>query len=320
VTTLLGPSGSGKTALLRAIAGLARPHTGAIRLGERSLFDAAARIDVPAHKRAVGLVFQTDALGPRWSVLQNIAFCARLAGTGNTIQQRIDRVLDLTGLAPLANAKPPQLSNFDRRCVAFARALVGEPQAALLDEPLRDLEGDARAAARAWLRQVLPTLGIPVLTTTRDPIEAMAIADHVVLLKAGAVEQEGAPAEVYTEPATAFVAEFTGPSNRIEGTLVENAGAHAVIEVMGTRIGGITQTRARAGAPATGIIRVQHTHIGGGPGNNRIPMRLAAQMFLGERWEFVFVRESLTVRAYASTPLRHESYHIEFPAADTWIY
>jgi iron(III) transport system ATP-binding protein len=285
------------------------------------MFDAAARIDVPAQKRGIGFVCQSDALSPRWTVFENVAFCAKLAGVGKQdIKRQAAKALEQTGVLDLARRHPPQLSAFDRRRVALARALVCEPAVVLLDEPLTDLEGEARDAARAWLRELVAGLSVGVLTATRDPIEALAIADRVALIHDGTIEQEGTPAEVYKEPATAFAAQFTGPSNRIEGTLVENAGQHAVIDVMGTLIGGITQTRAATGTKATGVIRVEQTHIGGGPGANRIPMRLAAQMYLGERWEFVFVKEGLTVRAYASTPLRHDSYHVEFPAAATWIY
>jgi len=121
VVTLLGPSGSGKTALLRAVAGLARPHRGSIRVGEELVFCAARRIDVPAHKRGIGLVFQSDALSPRWSVFDNVAFCARLAGGKNDIKQQTGRALEQAGVLDLAGRRPSQLSAFDRRRVAIAR-------------------------------------------------------------------------------------------------------------------------------------------------------------------------------------------------------
>jgi len=277
---------------------------------------------VAAHQRDIGLLFQTDALSPHRTAFENVAFYAKLAGADRHIKRHADEALTRVGAFEFANRRPAEFSAFERRRVALARVLVGEPSAMLLDEPLGDLEGEPRAKARAWLRQFLTatTLQTGVLFATRDPIEAMAVADHVVVLNNGAVEQAGAPADIYREPATPFVAELTGPSNRFEGILVQNTGASAVIEVMGALIGGITQTRASAGTPATGIIRVEHTHIGGGPGTNRLSMRLAAQMYLGERWEFLFVKDGLTVRAYASTPLRHETYHVEFPAEATWIY
>ena len=319
VMALLGPSGSGKTALMRAVAGLARPHTGSIRVGGEVVFDAPGRIDVAARQRRVGFMFQGDALAPQWTVFENVAFCAKL-GKVDDIKQRTDQALTWAGIPDLAERHPQELPVFEQRMVALARALVCEPEVLLLDEPLSTLEGELRAQSRAWLRQVLPALELGVLTATRNPTEAFAIGDRVAVLHDGAIEQEGTPSDIYQEPATVFAAEFTAPSNRLEGTLVENSGPNAVIEVMGLRIGGITQTRASPGSRATGMIRVERTHIGGGPGQNRIPMKLAAQMYLGERWEFVFVNESLTVRAYASTPLRHDSYHVEFPADALWIF
>jgi iron(III) transport system ATP-binding protein len=319
VLALLGPSGSGKTALMRAVAGLARPHTGSIRVGGEVVFDAPGRIDVAAHKRRIGLMFQTDALSPKWTVFENVAFCAK-RGKVDDIRQRTDKALTWAGIPDLAERHPQDLPLFEQRMVALARALVCEPQVLLLDEPLSTLEGELRAQSRAWLRQVLPALDVGVLTATRNPIEALAIGDRIAVLNNGAIEQEGTPTDIYQEPATVFAAEITAPSNRLEGRLVENSGPNAVIEILGSRIAGVTQTRASLGSKATGMIRVERTQIGGGPGQNRIPMKLTAQMYLGERWEFVFVKESLTVRAYGSTPLRHDSYHIEFPADATWIF
>jgi iron(III) transport system ATP-binding protein len=109
-------------------------------------------------------------------------------------------------------------------------------------------------------------------------------------------------------------------SNRLSGTLIENAGTRACLEVMGCQISGITQTRAPVGSQAVGLIRVERTRIGGGPGPNRVPMTVATQMYVGERWEVVFTREGLNVLAYTSAPLRHESYHVEFPPDAFWVF
>jgi ABC-type Fe3+/spermidine/putrescine transport system ATPase subunit len=190
----------------------------------------------------------------------------------------------------------------------------------LLDDPLTHLDGPLRAEARVWLRQLLSGLGLPVLVATRDPVEAMALADRVAVLNTGFVEQEGAAADVYDEPETVFATEYMAQNNRLLGTLVENAGTRALLDVMGSRLAGITQTRAPLGSKAVGLIRVEHTRVGGGPGVNRLPMTLAAQKYVGERWEAVFVRDALTVRAYTSAPLRHEAYHVEFPPHALWVF
>ena len=212
------------------------------------------------------------------------------------------------------------MSAADKTRVALARALLRAPPALLLDDPLAALEGTARAEARAWLRQFLTRMRVSALVATCEPVEAMAIADRVAVINMGSIEQAGAPAEVYNEPATVFAAEFMAPTNRLTGTLVENAGTRAALDVMGCRIGGITQTRAPIGTQALGVIRVERTRIGGGPGVNRLPMKLSTQMYVGERWEVVFARDALTVRAYTSAPLRHESYHVEFPPDALWVF
>jgi ABC-type Fe3+/spermidine/putrescine transport system ATPase subunit len=161
---------------------------------------------------------------------------------------------------------------------------------------------------------------VTTLLATANRGDALTLAGRVALINGGAIEQEGTPAELHEQPATAFAASFMGAANRIEGTLVEKAGTRAFIEIMGVRIGGVARTQAAVGDKATGVIRFEGVKLGGGPGTNRIAMKLKAQMYLGERWELVFVRETLTVRAYASAPLRHEDYHVEFPSEALWIY
>jgi iron(III) transport system ATP-binding protein len=321
VVALTGPSGSGKTTLLRAVAGLVEPQAGTIRIGEQIVFDAASRVAITAHKRSVGATFASDALLPQRTVFENLAFCARFGASGaNDIKTRIEMALHRVGAPELADRYPAQLSLLDKACVALARALLREPAVVLLDDPLTALESTARAEARVWLRQILTRLRVGVLLTTREPVEAMAIADHVAVINVGLIEQEGAPADVYNEPATVFAAEYMAQSNRLSGTLIENAGTRACIDIMGCPIGGITQTRAPIGTKATGVIRIERTRIGGGPGVNRLPMKLSVQMYVGDRWEVVFVREALTVRAYTSAPLRHESYHVEFPPDALWVF
>jgi iron(III) transport system ATP-binding protein len=320
VTALYGPVGSGKSALLRAVAGLDRPQAGAIRIGDRLVFDAASRTDLRAHERKIGLMFQSDALWPRWSVFDNVAHGVSADADRGRATARASKLIGDLGLADFAARKPPHLPAAERMRTALARSLANEPAVLLLDEPLAALEPWRRDAARAWLRQLLAKLGIPVLVATTSQDEALSIADRIALIKDGTVEQEGAPAELYAEPKTLFAAEFMGQNNRIEGPLIEKAGPRAFIELMGNRIGGIARTGAALGDKVTGIIRVARMRVGGGPGTNRIPMRLITQMYLGERWELVFASDALTVRAYASAPLRHEAYHIEFPADALWLF
>ena len=319
VAALLGGADSGKTALLRAVAGLEIPHAGTIRIGDQTVLDAAGKVAVPPHRRSVGFMFQSGALWPHWSVRDNLVFSAR-SRRRDTAEARAhaNRLLDRLGLIQLGSHTPAQLSARHRQRAALGRALVREPKLLLLDDPLAGQEGDADE--RMWLKQLLAEAGITTLFATRDRTEAFALADHVALINAGAVEQEGVPADIFAKPATPFVASFLAPCNRIEGTLVEKAGLRAFIEVIGARLGGVNCTKAALGDVCTGVIRIDRVLVGGGPGVNRIRMKLSTQTYLGERWELAFVNEALTLRAYASAPLRHEYYHLEFPPDALWIY
>jgi len=318
---LVGPSGSGKSALLRAVAGLMEPQAGHIRIGGRTVFDAAEGVAVPTQRRGIGYAFPSDSMVQQRPVFENLSFFSRFGASGaEDIRACVRKALEQVGAADLANRLASQLSAAERGRVAIARALLRDPPVLLLDDPLGLLEGTARTEARAWLRQLIASLDSRTLVATRDPIEAMAIADHIVVMNDGMIEQEGPPVEVYNEPATIFAAEYMGKSNRLPGTLIANAGIHAAIDVMGCQIDGTTQTRSPIGSPAVGIIRVEKTRIGGGPGPNRLPMTVTTQMYLGERWEVVFTSEALTVQAYTSAPLRHESYHVEFPPEAVWVF
>jgi iron(III) transport system ATP-binding protein len=324
VVALLGPSGSGKTTLLRAVAGLEAPHTGAIRVGDTVFFDATKKIDLPAEKRGLGLVFQSYALWPHRTVFDNVAYGLKLRGVStDELKIRVERALAQIGLAHLAARYPHQLSGGQQQRVALARALVYEPAVILLDEPLSNLDAKLREEARAWLRQLIVTLNLSALCVTHDQIEAMAIADSITLLNAGVIEQEGTPTELYTDPKSLFAAEFMGSNDRLDGVIVESSAGRAVIEVAGNKLAGIARSTAALGDKATAVIRIEQVRIGGGPGANRIPMRLTTQMYLGERWEAVFAHDSvagLSVRALVVAPLRHDAYHVEFPPEALWVF
>ncbi len=321
VVALLGPSGSGKTSLLRAVAGLETPHRGSIRIGETVFFDAGGKIDLPAEARGLGLVFQSYALWPHRTVFENVAYGLKLRGASSVaVKLRVGKALAQIGLADLAQRYPHQLSGGQQQRVALARALVYEPAVILLDEPLSNLDAKLREEARAWLRELIVASNLAALMVTHDQIEAMAIADRITLLNAGAIEQEGTPTELYKEPATLFAAEFMGNNNRIDGIVVEKADKRVAIETMGAKLEGVARTGAAVGAKAAGVIRLEKVMLGGGPGPNRVLMALKTQMYIGERWELVFVKDAVSVRAYTSAPLRHEFYHVEFPPGALWIF
>ena len=321
VVALLGPSGSGKTTLLRAVAGLEVPHGGSIGIGDRVFFDAARKIELPAEQRGLGLVFQSYALWPHRTVFDNVAYGLKLRNTpAAEIKTRVDKTLSQIGLGHLGARYPHQLSGGQQQSVAIARALVYEPPVILLDEPLSNLDAKLREEARAWLRTLIVTLGLSAIHVTHDQVEAMAIADRIVLLDAGVIAQEGPPTALYNEPKTLFAAEFMGSNNRLDGTLVQNTDGRATLEVFGERLSGQSRTSASQGAKAIGITRLERVRCAGGPGPNRLKMELKTPMYLGERWELVFARENLTVRAYAAEPLQPGEHYVEFPPEALWVF
>ena len=321
VVALLGPSGSGKTTLLRAIAGLETPYRGSIGIGDHVFFDAARDVELPAEERGLGLVFQSYALWPHRTVFENVAYGLKLRGVSTAeIKARVEKILSQIGLAHLAARYPHQLSGGQQQRVAIARALVYEPPVILLDEPLSNLDAKLREEARAWLRTLIVTLGLSAIHVTHDQVEAMAIADRIVLLDAGVIAQEGSPTTLYNEPATLFAAEFMGSNNRLDGKLLENSGGRATIELFGEQLSGVARTKAAAGEKATGIVRIERVRCASSPGANRLKMELKAPMYLGERWELVLARENVTVRAYASAPLEPGEHYVEFPPEALWVF
>ena len=321
VVALLGPSGSGKTTLLRAVAGLEIPHGGSIAIGDKVFYDADRKIELPAEKRGLGLVFQSYALWPHRTVFDNVAYGLKLRGTPVAeIKTRVEKTLKQIGLGHLADRFPHQLSGGQQQRVAIARALVYEPPVILLDEPLSNLDAKLREEARAWLRTLIVTLGLSAIHVTHDQVEAMAIADRIVLLDAGTIAQEGAPTSLYNDPKTLFTAEFMGSNNRLDGMLVGVSGEHATMEVFGERITGLNRTKAAPGSKVVGISRLERVRCASSAGPNRLKMELKAPMYLGERWELVFTRDHLTVRAYASAPLQPGEHFVEFPQDALWVF
>ena len=203
---LVGPSGAGKTTILRAIAGLTRPERGLVACGGETWFDSARGADLPPERRPVGFVFQDYALFPHLSVERNVRF----GGDGSALLERF-------GIAHLARARPRELSGGERQRVALARALARGPRALLLDEPLSALDPHTRSSVRAELRGLLRELGLPTLLVTHEYADAAALADRVGVLVDGRIVQVGTPVELIAQPATPFVADFTGV-NFLQGT------------------------------------------------------------------------------------------------------
>jgi ABC-type Fe3+/spermidine/putrescine transport system ATPase subunit len=214
MTALLGPSGCGKTTLLRCIAGLADVDGGSIAV------DGVDITGLPPWRRALGMVFQSYALFPHLNVADNVAFGLRMRGIRRPdAAARVQEALALVRLEGLAERRPSQLSGGQQQRAALARALVSEPPVLLLDEPLSALDAKLRLAMRLELRELQRRLGITTIVVTHDQDEAIAMADQVAVMNAGVIEQVASPETVYRSPATPFVAEFVGRTNRLEGRI-----------------------------------------------------------------------------------------------------
>lgn len=211
VLAVLGPNGSGKSTLLRTVAGLLPVTTGHVRVGDDVWDDPARRILVPAVDRSIGIVFQDYRLFPHLSVLDNVAFPARARGACRAAARaKAAALLERMDVAELAGRRPGALSGGQAQRVALARALAGDPRALLLDEPLAALDARTRLEIRTELRQHLVGFGGPSVVVTHDPLEALVLADRIVVLEAGRVVQDDVPATVARRPATDYVAQLMG--------------------------------------------------------------------------------------------------------------
>ena len=212
LVALLGPSGSGKTTLLRLIAGLEGPDQGSVHYGEENV------TDLPARRRNLGFVFQHYALFRHLSVFENVAFALRVRSwPEERVRQRVKELLHLIRLEGFGPRKPSELSGGQRQRVALARALAAQPKVLLLDEPFGALDAQVRQELRQWLRRLHHNVGVTTILVTHDQEEAFEVADRVVLLNHGRVEQAGTPQEVFENPANSFVMDFLGRVNVFHG-------------------------------------------------------------------------------------------------------
>ena len=214
LVVFLGPSGCGKTTTLRMIAGFIEPSEGGIRLGQRDI------TRVPAFDRNIGVVFQNYALFPHLTVFENVAFgLRRRKVASDVIERKVAEGLALVEMSHLAKRMPRELSGGQQQRVAIARAIVISPDILLLDEPLSNLDAKLRLSIRQEIRRLQKSLGITTVLVTHDQEEAMSIADRMVVMSNGKIQQVGTPEEIYSKPANPFVADFIGQANFIKGSV-----------------------------------------------------------------------------------------------------
>jgi putative spermidine/putrescine transport system ATP-binding protein/spermidine/putrescine transport system ATP-binding protein len=284
LVALLGPSGCGKTTSLRMIAGLVQPSDGEI------FVNGASITRTPVHRRNIGMLFQSYALFPHLTVAENVAFGLEMRGIRRrSAGLRVKEALDLVQLGHHQNKLPAQLSGGQQQRVALARAFVIEPAMLLLDEPLGALDKSLRESMQVELRLLQRRLGITTVMVTHDQDEAMTLADRIVVMRDGRLEQIGSPVEVYQYPASRFVAGFLGVSNFFEGTVAGKAngsvlvccknGVRLTLPVQAVPSGSITVAlRPEAVRVASGL---GNALPGGAPGANAVAATLEQAVYRG---------------------------------------
>jgi len=216
--TLLGPSGCGKSTTLRCVAGLEKPEEGEITLGDEVLFSSRQNVFVPAHKRDIGMVFQSYAIWPHMTIFDNVAYPLRIKRIPrHALRAKVQKALQMVGLEGLEDRLAPQLSGGQQQRVSLARAVVKEPKVLLLDEPLSNLDAKLREQMRLEIKELQERLKITTLYVTHDQTEALAISDFIAVMNAGRLLDVAKPREVYFQPKTRFTADFIGLTNILKG-------------------------------------------------------------------------------------------------------
>jgi iron(III) transport system ATP-binding protein len=250
--SLLGASGCGKTTTLRCLAGIDRPDSGEIWIDGKLVSSADKRVSVPPERREIGMVFQSYALWPHLTALENVAFPLHARKVPRReVRHRAQAMLDLVGLGQLAGRSPSQLSGGQQQRVALARALVYHPRLLLFDEPLSNLDAELRESVRQDIRRIQRDLAVTALYVTHDRTEAMAISDRLVVMANGKIVQDGPPRELLDRPASPFVAALLGSANMIHGVVerTERDATGVAVTVVSGPPGNQARLHGRASGP-----------------------------------------------------------------------
>jgi iron(III) transport system ATP-binding protein len=283
IVVLLGPSGCGKTTTLRCVAGLEHPTSGEISIAGHLVSSPARGILVPPRLRNLGMVFQSYAVWPHMTVRQNVIYplkhrkIARMEAS-----RKVDEVLELVGLSEYADRPVVALSGGQMQRVALARSIVYRPQLLLLDEPLSNLDAKLRLRLRDDLRVILKQTGMTALYVTHDQAEAVVLGDRIGVMRDGKLLQIGTPNQIYNRPADLFVANFTGATNELTGTLVGRSGEFGVVDFGDGRRGEAALLHAlNLGEKVRIALRPENIAIGGQAGANLFPARVVDRRYQG---------------------------------------
>jgi iron(III) transport system ATP-binding protein len=289
---LLGPSGCGKTTTLRMIAGLEEPDAGEVWFGPALVSSAERNVFMPIEKRNIGMVFQSYAIWPHMSVYENVAYPLRVRRVSKRVaEERVLKALATVGLEGLEQRQATQLSGGQQQRVALARAIVFEPRILLLDEPLSNLDAKLRVHMRGELKSVQAATGITTIFVTHDQAESMALADRIVVMNRGQIEQIGTPSDVYERPRTRFVNEFVGSVNVLPGVVTAVDGTRVSLVSGGYDVEGhlAADLRLAPGDSVSATIRPERLVIlpeRSDAAANQWPAQVAAAVYYGDHREY----------------------------------
>jgi multiple sugar transport system ATP-binding protein len=283
IVVLLGPSGCGKTTTLRCVAGLEHPTGGQISIAGRVVSSPERGILVPPRLRDLGMVFQSYAVWPHMTVRQNVVYPLKHRKTARgDAERKVDEVLELVGLSEYADRPVVSLSGGQMQRVALARSIVYRPQLLLLDEPLSNLDAKLRLRLRDDLRVILKQTGMTALYVTHDQAEAVVLGDRIGVMRDGKLLQIGTPDQIYNRPADLFVANFTGATNELTGTLVGRSGEFGVVDFGGGRRGEAALLHTlNVGEKVRVALRPENIGIGKLNGGNQFAAKVVDRRYQG---------------------------------------
>ena len=297
---LLGPSGCGKSTLLRLIAGLHAPTTGRVLFNDRDV------TTLPSEKRNAVMVFQSYALWPHMTVRENVRFGLAVRKLARKQQEaRINQVLTLVRIADRADDKPNELSGGQQQRVALARALAVQPDVLLLDEPLSNLDAKLRHEMRTEIRRICKTQNLTTVYVTHDQKEALSTADRIAVMNKGTVVQVGTPADLYHKPASAFVADFIGETNLLEGDVVARQDGHVTVQTpAGEVIAAVSGTVPDRVTLSIRPEQMRLTHANTiASSTNKFTGSVTETTFLGEASEHVLLVNGQRIKVISAPPV-----------------